>query len=540
MAPTKPTLLIRSAAQSAEWLAKSAGAGPLAFLFSRDGSLVRASCIGEDGYIPPAEGSTDDGPSQVRPITGAQLAARIQFTYACEKDGSPVLFPLEAALRVCNAGDMMPRVRRLRGVIHVPLPRSDGTIIAAPGYDAASYLLYLPDAGLDVPSVPTRPTKRQTGEALKLIRSMVADFSFVSPHDEANYLGLLLTPLLRNLTPGPYKMGAIGAPQPGSGKTLLADCARVIHGGVFRSELPDNAEELRKTITTILDVTTGPIVHIDNVTGTMRSSVLAGLLTSPVWTDRRLGSNEEIRRENDRVWLITGNNLSLGGDLVRRTVQITIDPRCPNPEERTDFTIPHLESWVREHRGELVAALLTLVRSWVAAGRPLRRFAGAGSYQDWVQAVDGILGHAGLPGTFDHQDSRRVTVGEDDAEWLELLEAIHHEFGETPWTVRELLDKVAPPPNGPQDPEVQWIGLRGKTIPLDSLPAELGEKVIRGRMGAQVISKSLGRWLMNREGRYAGDRITVRRAGRVSNVQRWAVEPLVKDLVQPMLGSVRT
>jgi hypothetical protein len=31
-----------------------------------------------------------------------------------------------------------------------------------------------------------------------------------------------------------------------------------------------------------------------------------------------------------------------------------------------------LKSWAKEHRGELLAALLTLVRAWYGAGKPNR------------------------------------------------------------------------------------------------------------------------------------------------------------------------
>ncbi|MCX4468744.1 hypothetical protein OOK41_00160 [Micromonospora sp. NBC_01655] len=140
---------------------------------------------------------------------------------------------------------------------------------------------------------------------------------------------------------------------------------------MFRAELPEDDAELRKQITAILSITTGPVVVLDNVSGALKSSTLAGLLTTDLWDDRPLGSTSWTRSTNDRIWTVTGNNISIGGDLPRRTIRTVIDPGQPNPELRTGFAIDNLEGWVKERRGELLHALLTLVRAWVAAGKPL-------------------------------------------------------------------------------------------------------------------------------------------------------------------------
>ncbi len=535
---TPPVLNLRNAADSAEWLRQNLGAGPLSGMFARGAEIVHTARVSEAGYVPPRNTGDDDGPVQVRRMAAPQVAARVQFSYDCRRiktdrsTGAPIehseMFPLEAAKRVCDAGvDMLPALRPLRGVVHVPIPRADGSLITEPGYDEASRLLYLPLDGLDLPPVPAIPTRAQRDRARDLLQHMVCDFAFKSADDQANYLGLLLTPLLREMVPPPYKLISIGAHNQGSGKSLLADVARIIHGGVFRSELPDNAEELRKSVTSILESTTGPVVTWDNVTGRLASSVLAGLLTSPTWSDRRLGVNEMITRANDRLWTLTANNLTLDGDMVRRTVQITIDPAVPNPEQRRDFQIPNLWAWTREHRGELVAALLTLIRAWVAAGRPLRRRTGADTYQTWIETVDGILGHAEILGTFDGRDAQRVTVGAGDEEWRDFLEAVHGQFGERPWTVKELLALVQDVPDRPTGDTFAQAEAARHPIPLDALPAELGERITRARIGPLVIAKSLGRWLSNREGRWAGEQITVRRAGQTrGKVAQWRIEHL--------------
>ncbi|MFI6160369.1 hypothetical protein ACIA59_10515 [Micromonospora haikouensis] len=496
-----PEVDVSNAAVAADWLREEAGQARLAGLFRRVDAVVHTPREGEDGYVPLTDNELNiDGPAQIRPVNDSSLASRITYTYGCfrwtkkgdEDIPTQALFPRSAARTALDVPDMLPNLRTLRGVIHTPVVRADGSLVEAPGYDPATGLLHLPEPGLVVPRVPDKPTDSDIRDAVKLLLEMVDGFPFVSPHFRANYLGALLTPLLRMLTPPPYKLHAIEAHQPGSGKTLLANLARHIHGGVFRAELPEDDAELRKQITAILSITTGPVVILDNVSGALKSSTLAGLLTTDLWDDRPLGSTSWTRSTNDRIWTVTGNNISIGGDLPRRTIRTVIDPGRPNPELRVGFAIENLETWVKERRGELLHALLTLVRAWVAAGKPLPAEQASDSYARWVRTVDGILTVAGIDGQFDHA-STQVEVGTDDDEWALFLAAVYKAYKDRIWTAKALLGDVD-----------TGSLLTPALIPADALPDELAAKAAKNPKGPTGIAKSLGWWLRNREGRWAG------------------------------------
>jgi hypothetical protein len=403
--------------------------------------------------------------------------------------------------------------------VHAPALRPGGSIIETPGYDAATGLLYLPEPGLVVPPVPEDPTDVEVKAAVALIDEMLAGFKFASTGDRSNYIGLLLTPLLRTLLPAPYKLACIGAPMPGSGKSLLASILRVVHGGVFRAEVPGDESELRKQVSTILDVTTGPVVQFDNVTGVLRSSTLAGLLTSPLWDDRLLGTNRMIKATNDRLWVVTGNNLALGGDLVRRAVWVTVDPGVPDPHLRTGFRIADLEGWVRRRRGDILGALLVLTRSWVAAGSP-KTLGRSDSYADWAASLAGLLECAGIEGGFDAPTTARQTIGTDDSEWADFLRAIHEVFGVESWQTSDVVARI-PRQGFVNISGVPELAASGTAIPAEALPQELADKFDFQKS----ITKSLGRWLANREGRWAGGYVVKSagedRAGRKWRVDRW-------------------
>lgn len=527
-AAERPEMDVSNESDAADWLRDTVGTGLLAGMFARGGRIVHTPREGEDGYVPPPAGSNEleneDGPAQVQPIGKDQLVARVQYTfrpYKLVKRGDafvPVatIFPEKAAKVAVNAVDELYHLRSLRGVIHSPVFRADGTLIERPGYDRATGLLHLP-TGEPIPPVPEDPTTEEVRAAVRLLMTPIAEFPFVTDHDRANFIGAWLTPLLLRLAPPPYKMIAIEAHQPGSGKTMLANIIRHTHGGAFRSEVPEDSAELRKQITSILAVTTGAVVVLDNVSGVLRSSVLAGLLTSAQWDDRLLGTSNWGQYQNDRLWVATGNNLTLGGDLPRRVIRSTIDPGRPHPEARNGFAIEGPDAWAKDHRGALLNALLTLVRSWVVAGRKLAPAGSSDGYATWVRTVNGILAHCEIPGTFDAPETR-VEIGSDDSDWHDFLAAVHSEFGPDAWTAREVLERVN------VTGAMNGVGPL-KPIPFDALPTELADRIAKSRAGTGGVSKSLGRWLVHRVGRWAGS-YCVRSAGSDphSKVKLWAIE----------------
>jgi hypothetical protein len=522
-AQSVPDLCITTAADMTYWLQGALGSGSLSGFFAKGGQVVHTPRVDEAGYVPPRDEHDENGPAVIAAVTPGQLTAKIQYAHRCykvvkdkEKDGGQerevtALFPLEAAKRAVDAPEAMVMLRTLRGVTHTPMVRADGSILDTPGYDARSGYLFLPGPGVNVPPVPSEPTPTDLERAMALLDMMVAGFPWETKEDKANYLGLLLTPVLRLLAPPSYKAFFIGAHQPGSGKTLLADVATTLHGGVLRSEMPEDEPEMRKQTTSILATTSAPVVHIDNVTGVLRSSTLAGLLTAgqPL-QDRLLGSSQMVTTNNDRVWVFTGNNPSLGGDMVRRTITIMIDPNMANPERR-EFAINDLPAWVRQNRNALLWSLLVMVRHWVAGGRQTVIRRQSDSFANWESILAGILGACGVEGEFDQESGKRAAQGGDDDGLAALLDHIWEGHGEKEWTTADLL--VAEPDEFRADAR-------------DWLPVPILEKLARSEVSGR---KSLGRWLLNRVGRWVtsaeGEALVIRQAGMNRNkVALWRVE----------------
>lgn len=516
-----PDLCVTTAADMTYWLQSALGSGSLSGFFLRSGAVVHTPRVDEAGYVPPREEGAENGPAQIQVVSAGQLAAKIQYAHRCykivrnketkEDVEVPALFPLEAAKRSLDAPEAMVMLRTLAGVTHTPMVRRDGTMLATPGYDDASGFMFLPEAGVRALPVPEVPSAQDVERAVGLLDEMVAGFPWQTKDDKANYYGLLLTPLLRLMSPPSYKAFFIGAHQPGSGKTLLADVARILHGGVFRSDMPMDEKEIKSMTSTLLATTSAPVIQVDNVTGVLRSSYLAGVLTSDgEMTERELGKSSNLAFTNDRVWVFTGNNPSLGGDLVRRTITIMIDPNMANPETR-EFAIQDLKQWATDHRNELLHALMVMIRHWAASGaRPAVRKQ-SDSFASWEATVGGILAACGVPGEFDLESGKRASAGGDDDGLAALLEHIWEGFGDKVWTVSELL--VAEPDEF-RASATEW------------LPTAVLDKLARSEAGGR---KSLGRWLLNRVGRWVttdeGVPLVIREAGKNRNkVAQWKVE----------------
>jgi hypothetical protein len=220
---------------------------------------------------------------------------------------------------------------------------------------------------------------------------------------------------------------------------------------------------------------------------------------------------------NDRLWMLTANNLRVAGDLERRMIEARINVGAPHPELRTGFAIPHLEAWVIEHRGELLGALLTIVRAWIVAGRPMGPQVESSGFGKWLTGVRGILDHAGFEGAFGEKVGELTDADRGVLELGALLGAIHRVFGEERWTVGEVLAKV----DRFEDGEIPVSG----TIGMGELPEIVAEKFERSG-SESAARRALGQWLDFREGRWT-DRFSAKKTGRNSeNTNIWKLEVL--------------
>lgn len=355
-------------------------------------------------------------------------------------------------------------VPHLDGICRAPILANDGSIRVARGYDKETRFLC---TGIEMPSIPERPSRKQAEAALLTLRKPFASFPFadaqtvvsrsgptvvnssVAPGiDEATYLLAVLTAVCRPslpLAPGfiirsPQYSGA------GTGKGLLVRAASQIAFNFSPKAFTSTGEraELDKRLTAAL-VAADPVIFLDNVNSeVVRSNLLAQIATENPCAIRRFRENTKVVSITSSAFLaMTGNATTVSEDLARRFLVVELDAGCEDPEQRRfdgDF-----RSTIKQKRNELLAAALTIWR-W-GRGNQIKPGLPLGSFEQWATWCRDPLLALGCPDPV----SRISEIKRDDplrGQVVEFFTNWHELYGERPMRVKELdirLSRLADP-----------------------------------------------------------------------------------------------
>lgn len=325
-------------------------------------------------------------------------------------------------------------------IVESPIISPNGSITTTPGYDANTNLYYAPINGFVLPPIPDNPTQENIKESLDLLNEVICDFPFDDNSSRTNALATIITPIIRTLIDGITPMTLFDKPQPGTGASKLADIVSIIAAGrtYMLSPLKDD-EEWRKQITTLL-LNSTPVITFDNIDQRLKSPSLAKLLTNDLWRDRILGRSEPVVLNNRTLWMATGNNVKMNNDIARRCYKIRLDAKMPRPWQRTGFKHPKLLAWVRENRPNIIAAILTITRAWIKAGKPEYKIPTL-DYIAWEKIVGNILAFCGINDFLGNLNSVYEDSDEETGQWETFIETWYEELNEQFYTVADLVEK---------------------------------------------------------------------------------------------------
>lgn len=365
----------------------------------------------------------------------------------------------------------------LAGVIEAPTLRPDGTILAEPGYDPETGL-YFDSGGVKFPEIANRPSATDLKAAIDLLCDWIAEFPFVAESDRSAAIAMFMTALLRrSMSTAP--IFAIRATKRGTGKTLLADQAALIATGrhVPVMNQPRDDEEERKLIFSIL-IEGGSISCIDNIERPLGSETLCAVVTQETYKGRILGKSETATLPTNTTWIATGNNIVFKGDITRRVVPCDMEADCERPEERHFKRDLHRE--LRERRGELVAACLTIARAYFVANRPDQGLSPFGGFEHWSDdMVRSAIVWAGLEDPCKGRE--RLEEHDPVAEDLKgVLHGWNDRFGSDPVTAADVARQC-----------------QNLEDPFSDLLRELAAGIRPG----QISARRLGKWLARHKGR---------------------------------------
>lgn len=267
----------------------------------------------------------------------------------------------------------------LKGVVNTPTLRKDFSILQTPGYDPASQLIFNP-LGYEFPKVPENLTKEEAQAALALILPLFEKFPFTDEASRSVILAALLTALIRR-TLKTAPLFAVDAPTAGTGKSLLAEVISILATGNLPAMVSQgrNSEEDQKRLSSIL-MSGDTVIVIDNCEREISGDFLCSMLTQETLQARILGKSEMILLPSNSLVMATGNNIVLAGDMTRRAVICRIDAHDERPDKRQFDFDPRDKA--REQRGELVVAVLTMLRAYHVAGHP-QCLPKIGSFETW-------------------------------------------------------------------------------------------------------------------------------------------------------------
>lgn len=293
-------------------------------------------------------------------------------------------------------------LNRLCGIVTQPAMRPDGSILDVPGFDDRTGLLFVSERAAPA-RIPQRPTADDARRAVEVLWQPFIGFPFDGPVSRGVALAAILTAVVRPALPTAPAFG-FDAPAAGTGKTLLARCLSELRGERAAPTSPprDDAEMSKFLLAALLGG--APVLILDNWVAVVDGNAFPALcaaITGDMIEGRILGRSENARLPNRLLVAITGNNLGVAADMVRRVLVARLDAKQDRPELRRFAFDPDI--YVREHRTRLTVAALTALRAYRVNRAVDNDFMGPpasdvlGSFEAWDSLVRQAVVWIGQP-----------------------------------------------------------------------------------------------------------------------------------------------
>lgn len=291
-------------------------------------------------------------------------------------------------------------VRHLEAVVQSPMFVRHSRIVSQTGYDPHSglYIAY-PDRFAYSP-VPEKPTKRQIDAAVAELTDWLCDFMFDKPEHRSALIASVLSYFARFAYKGGAPVFLLDSNVRSAGKSKLIDAVAALCLGreMDLSTQPVNETEQKKVLKTL--AMSGTLMcKIDNVSRPFGNGVFDAAITSPVWTDTPLYTDDRITNPLYVLFFVNGNNVEFakGCDTSSRTLHCRLNVPMERPEERSDFKHKDIIGHTHKRRSALASAALTVLKGYAAAGYPDQGLKAWSRFPEWSRLIRHALVWAGLP-----------------------------------------------------------------------------------------------------------------------------------------------
>lgn len=416
---------------------------PISMLALEIGRLVATRNI----YLKGEEIITIDEKGTQKPMTAARFCGWIE-SFCCFKEYHGRTSLSRETSSLILAQDVFRNALRPLNAVHmarIPVIRSSGSLELLPiGYDLETAVFTIDPLNY---AEDMRPE-----DAFDFICDLLGEYPW--PDRATGHLGqnrsasaqllAMLGVFCRSMLPQGAKRPIIVwlGNQPGTGKSTLAAMPLLpVFGEAASTDLPERREEVEKTLATKAN-TLAPYIFFDDVGGGVFSNALNRFATASMHTGRVMGGNrEEYRVPNVSQVFITGNNIKLTSDLMRRA--IIIELFLAGEAQGRKFKREITDSWLCSEttRKDLLSALWSVVRWWGENGRP-RHPCPMATFEDWTAIIGGMVLNFKFTDPLAAPD---LPMGGDQEkqEWQRLLVALADDIEEKrEYTRAEIIQKA--------------------------------------------------------------------------------------------------
>lgn len=450
----------------------------------------------------------------------ARLGRRVTFGKTANGDTRQTACPQKLINAIFNNAAHL-RSLTIDRIAYTPIYKS-GKLRAGKGFDPEEHVyLDAPDAAL-----PAACDRDAALAARDYLSDWLKEFPFATATDRSVALALLLSAAMR--ASGIRAPGfLITKPSHGAGASTLADLAHIVLTG--RRAPMINAAKSTAEIDKEVDSAQGhgrAALVIDNVPkGSLFNSIAtAQVLQQDYRAARILGESRSPIVENTQLVMLTGVNVRVADDLVRRFVKCTLDPNCERPQAKR-FDRPSLLDDAVRDRVQLLEACYTIIAAF-ERNRASNHAEVLAGYEKWCATVAGALVWLGEADPLASQ----ALIEQDDPVTTQLSvlqEAWAVLFGSRAVTSAMLFDAGR---NTDLD-DLGKPGVEERVAARHSLEELFEDTAVdtRGRSTAQ----QLGRWLNRHKDRVTGEWKLVRRGAAHNNVASWQFIPVVSEAPSP-------
>lgn len=306
----------------------------------------------------------------------------------------------DMAGKVLECRQFTRRLPALEGIVpvRVPVRRASGAVeLLSAGYDEEHKVFCLDE----IPFAEDMTV----ADGMAVMADYWGEFEFAEPTkwiwQNRSYMVQVagaLSSFCRLMLPAgtPRPMFIWVANQQGSGKSVLAEgVLGHVFGPVAMASTPETKEELSKLLDVVAQAYK-PYLFIDDAPAFVASGALNSFITRPRHTGRVLGTATEFDVPNVTTVLLTGNNLEITADLMRRSLIVELFV-AGDIEKRKFRRSIEPGFWAKKDvRSAMLAACWAIVRRWTESGEPPSTDIKP-TFEAWSSMIGGMC--AALPGS---------------------------------------------------------------------------------------------------------------------------------------------